>query len=62
LVCKEIVIQQAEKPRVNSVHTPMKQKMCISFTRTDHYSCLGELSDWILTSVSTKSISSTSVH
>jgi len=34
-----MVIQQAEKPRLSSVHTPMKQKMCISITKTDHYSC-----------------------
>ena len=60
-MCKEIVIQQAEKPCVNSVHTPMKQKKCISIT-TDYYSCLGELSDWIRNSVSAKSISSTSIH
>lgn len=47
---------------VNSVHTSMKQKMCSSITRTDHYSCLRELSDWILNSVCAKSINSTSIH
>ena len=57
-----MLIQQAENPRVDNVHTVMKQTICISRTRTDHYSCLGELSDCILNPVSAKSISSTSIH